>query len=148
MSHEVVASQGGYSTLDDLVAVLMLLNGEHLRPGLGPLHLSERVHAIEGEDYYPHATLPGVYVIHDNWNRLIYIGKASKGATIGIRLHHHFHELKHGGKGPEWNKAQWARSIPVPRSHAFEAPAIEEYLLCRLRTKANRIAGAGPAASE
>ena len=129
------------STIDDLAAALMEFNGRVARPGIGPLWLSEpcRLDQPWEEEYWPYATLPGVYVVYDGHNRLVYIGKASLDATLGARLGAHFSKGSDGlAKGPQgWEGAKHVRTIPVPRVHAFEAPAIEEYLLGRLTTKMN-----------
>lgn len=137
----VTSAPDGYSTLDDLMAVLMEFNGQLPRPGLGPLVLSHEVSLTSKDEYWPHATLPGVYVMYTVKHRLVYIGKASLGSTMGVRLHSHLQKVNAANAEPQWRDAAFARSIPLPRAHAFEAAAIEEYMLGRLRTTANIISG-------
>jgi len=116
----------------------MEFNGSYPRPGLGPLTLSERLRFDEPteetkDEYWPHATLPGVYVIYDYKHRLLYIGKASLSSTLGIRI------AKHHKDRTQWSKygRLFVRTIPLPRTRAFEAPALEEFLLSRLDTISN-----------
>jgi hypothetical protein len=128
-------------TIDDLAEALMLFNGRMLRPGMGPLFLSERCDLDGGwsDEYWPYATLPGVYVVYSETNKLVYIGKASCSSNLGARLGAHFKKAPDGTAiRPEgWGEAKYVRTVPVPRRFTFEAPAIEEYLLGKVKTTCN-----------
>jgi len=130
------------NTIHHLAAALMVFNGILQRPGIGPLYLSEAYDLDKAypETYWPFANLPGVYIIYARDLTLIYIGKASMSATLGTRLGSHFKNSPDGSviRPPGWGAAKFVQTVPLPRDHAFEAPAIEEYLLRELRTAENK----------
>ncbi len=135
------------TTIDALTGALMEFNGRYARPGIGPLYLSEPCGLDEhwSEEYWPYSTLPGVYVVYDDHNKLIYIGKASLDATLGSRLGAHFSRSSDGSAEPPpgWKGAKYVRTIPLPHEHAFEAPAIEEFLITRLEARENKLGQPG-----
>ena len=130
-------------TIDALAEALMLFNGRMLRPGMGPLFLSERCDLDGGwsNEYWPYSTLPGVYVVYSETNKLVYIGKTSCSSNLGARLGAHFKKGPGGTAArPEgWDEAKYVRTIPVPHEFAFEAPAIEEYFLGIVKTTSNKL---------
>jgi excinuclease UvrABC nuclease subunit len=71
-------------------------------------------------------------VIYAENGDVIYVGKASLGASLGSRLAVHERD-----KHPKWEGARLVQMIEV--SEAFEAPSLEEYMLGRLATRLNRI---------
>jgi hypothetical protein len=95
-------------------------------------------------DNYPFATNKGVYVILDDFLNVLYIGKASMNVNIGTRLGKHFcydDDKKHC-KTVEVNWSVQPRYVIIISCHdslAFEAPALEEYLLGTVDTSDNTI---------
>lgn len=84
---------------------------------------------------YPDADEPGVYFICDEHMHLLYIGKASWNNSVGARLGSYF------GYNPDSSCKvihNWTRPprhvgvLPMNRDSAFEAAALEEYLITRL----------------
>ncbi|WP_147383573.1 hypothetical protein [Nitrosomonas supralitoralis] len=72
------------------------------------------------------------------------VGKASCGRTIGHRLGDYFRwGDKVLGKGVAKNDTfkdvRYIATIAVPKDRAFEAPAIEEFLLRRLESPLNSL---------
>lgn len=122
-------------TFEMLIQHLERFNNDYPRPGLDRLELSDAVRVDDRESSWPHCTKPGVYVLFNN-SEVVYIGKASCNTNLGYRLGAHFYT---DGRP----KADWAtgvthvRTIPVEAEHAFEAPAIEEYLIQRLNPPLN-----------
>lgn len=83
-------------------------------------------------DTFPFAARQGVYLISDENERVLYVGKASLNQTLGIRLSSYF---KYGPDqschiNDKWSKdPRYLITIAVPVDMAFEAPAVEEYLI-------------------
>jgi hypothetical protein len=130
--------------LKELKAVLDEFNKNYPRPNMPELEISE-VYDLDTDwtNSYPNASLPGIYVIFDEEGCLLYIGKASRKNVIGRRLSAYFGHDDKGGwklhKPDEWKsygKLKYIITIPLPVDRAFEAPAIEEYLITRLKPKA------------
>lgn len=115
---------------------------QYRRPGLPALELSG-VYALFPEEElpdfveyrwnedYPNAARKGVYLIFGRSGRVLYIGKASLGASIGGRLGTYF-----AGKNEcrllstDWTeRPTYIATIAVPQGMSFEAAALEEYLI-------------------
>jgi len=92
-------------------------------------------------DPYPNADRQGVYLIFGSTGVLLYVGKASMGATIGGRLGTHF-----AGKNEcrllstDWTeRPAYVATIAVPRGMGFEAAALEEFLIRSLAPRDNSL---------
>jgi hypothetical protein len=91
---------------------------------------------------YPNSDLPGVYLLFDEAGVLLYIGKASCNECIGSRLGKHFgySEDRQSGvaKCEEFKSVRYIVTVGIQeKGRAFEAPAIEEYLIGTLRPRIN-----------
>jgi excinuclease UvrABC nuclease subunit len=92
------------------------------------------------------AEYPGCYFLFDKDHRLLYIGKASMGSSMGARVASHFWWDKPAGElratKVHWlaseKPAKWLRTVVVKK--AWEAPSLEEYLITKLQPPLN-IAG-------
>lgn len=86
---------------------------------------------------YPNAAAQGVYALFAADLELLYVGKASMSNTLGNRLGNYFAYSKDRTcklLRDYWNKRpQYLVTVAVPEGMAFEAPAVEEYLVCTLR---------------
>jgi len=86
---------------------------------------------------YPYADRAGVYLICDKDERVLYVGKASLTSTLGARLGHYFRYAPDGvscclNKEHEWSKVpRYLVTVAVPCDMAFEAPALEEFLITK-----------------
>ena len=83
----------------------------------------------------PYADRPGVYLIMDDKDNVLYIGKSS--VAIGIC---------YDGEGncrvrnPYWSTSpKYIVAIAVPFDSAFECAALEEFLLANVQTTDNSI---------
>lgn len=121
-------------------------------PGLPPLELKgmyalfpeegamDSVESQWGEPY-PNADRMGVYLVFGQTGTLIYVGKASLGTTIGGRLGTYFA----GKKECRLLTTDWAErpayiaTIAVPPDSSFEAAALAEYIIERLRPVDNEL---------
>lgn len=90
-------------------------------------------------EYPPQFGKPGVYLVFSEERLLTYVGKASLSSTISGRLGAYFSyekdrvtcKIKH-----KWvNEPKFVIAVAMPEGHAFEAPALEEYLITRYRTE-------------
>jgi hypothetical protein len=106
---------------------------------------------LEQDELYflPSADLPGVYLFFDSNGKILYIGKASNKQYLAHRLKLYL-ILKGDRKGficrsdsRLQHLFRFVITIPVPRDQAFEAAAIEEYLIGRLQPPLNRIGNPG-----
>jgi hypothetical protein len=91
---------------------------------------------------WPCAGDPGVYLIFDCDMSLLYVGKASLNHTLGGRLSSYFQYARDGSRGCEvlgtWSaRPVFVVTIAVDSDKAFEAPALEEYLIGELQPPDN-----------
>lgn len=86
-------------------------------------------------DPYPNADGMGVYLIFGQTGTLLNVGKASLGTTIGGRLGTYFAGKKECRLlTTDWEeRPAYVASIAVPQDSSFEAAALAEYLVQRLR---------------
>lgn len=118
-------------TLDDLRSCLAELNDRFPRPGMAALSVSELCYVRDPAAPWPHAGNPGVYALFNDNRELLYLGKASCNSDLGYRLRAHFD--KTGAAKASWfESVRHLATIPVPTDRAFEAPAVEEFLIARL----------------
>ncbi len=127
-----------FSTYIDLEKAITDFNKNHKRPH-GDIYLTE-LRDISKEDHasWPSNENPGVYVFLDSHKNITYIGKASFDNCIGGRLNSRF-DTKWNSKKPESEGCNYITTIALPKELAFEAPAIEEFLLKELTTRSNRV---------
>lgn len=88
-------------------------------------------------DYTQQFYTQGVYLVFTKDRLLTYVGKASLSSTISGRLDTYFSyekdrvtcKVKH-----TWiNRPEYVIAVAMPEGHAFEAPALEEYLITRYK---------------
>jgi len=128
------------SKLTDVIEAISLLNNEYPRPGIpDPLQLSQEFRIPE--DYekksFPFASYPGVYLFFDENETLLYIGKASSG--LGQRIGNEYIGRSGVLKTNKISGAKVLRTIKLPKEHHFEAPAIEEFLIYKLKPTRNSV---------
>jgi hypothetical protein len=94
---------------------------------------------------FPNADRKGVYLIFSRTGMLLYVGKASMGASIGGRLGTYF-----AGKNEcrllftDWTeRPTYIATIAVPQGLGFEAAALEEYLIKNLKPCDNNLGISG-----
>jgi len=93
----------------------------------------------EWPNSWPSGNLPGVYAFLDTNENPLYIGKASSGRNLKIRLSGYFKNRQ--GQCIKSKKAEDTRYVgllPLPVTHGFEAPAIEEYLITFCSERPNK----------
>jgi excinuclease UvrABC nuclease subunit len=86
-----------------------------------------------------------VYIVLDASLFVLYVGKASMGSCIGKRLGSYF--VNDGGRCRivHHHEAAWTEeprfvvTVAVPSKMAFEAAALEEYLIGALDPPCNRV---------
>lgn len=126
------------STISDLELIVKIFNIKHRRPH-GDISLTELLDiSLEKHASWPSNESAGVYVFLDSNKNIIYIGKASFGNCIGGRLNSRF-DTRWNPKKPESEGCQYITTIALPEEAAFEAAAIEEFLLKNLSTRSNKI---------
>lgn len=89
-------------------------------------------HTHESWQRAPCSAKAGCYALYAEDGRLIYIGKASLGASIGSRLRVHLDPIRH--EVPEGHR--WTGRPPrfvhiIEVIEPFEAPSLEEYVQSR-----------------
>jgi len=126
------------STYINLESAITEFNNNHQRPH-GDISLTE-LRDISKEEHasWPSNESPGVYIFLDSSKNITYIGKASFNNCIGGRLNSRFN-TKWTPKKPESEGCVYITTIALPKELAFEAPAIEEYLLKKLTTRSNKV---------
>lgn len=132
-------------TIEDLKWCLEELNKQFPRPGMHPLFVSEFCDIKDTAAPWPHAEKLGVYALFDDSLELLYLGKASCNSGLGYRVRAHFDKTG-GSKAPKFEKVRYLATIPVPTDRAFEAPAVEEFLIARLNPSLCAIARSEPIA--
>jgi excinuclease UvrABC nuclease subunit len=130
------------ATLNDLKREVNKLNHNFPRPGIPHLSVSTLFDLrTQYSQKWPNAEFPGVYILFDKNKEVLLIGKASCSRTLGDRLGEKLRwKDKKIGKGGHLNNPdiRYLATIRVPIDNAFEAPAIEEYLLKKLRPSLNK----------
>lgn len=135
-------------TLRDVLEALNHYKAHFRRDGLLPLEFSglqalfpELESAPEVTSKWPEAwpfgSRQGVYFVFGSQIRLLYIGKASMRHPVGARLSCWF-KYDRPGSGCKVVHSGWSELprfvavLAVPDGMAFEAPALEEFLIERL----------------
>ena len=95
-------------------------------------------------DDWPFVESPGVYFVFDADMQVLYIGKASMNSWFGNRLHTYFRS-GNDKKCVVQNLDSWKGDprfmavIPMEAEYRFEAPALEEYLITKLKPVDNKV---------
>ena len=98
-------------------------------------------------DPWPGGEFAGVYLVIAADHSMVYVGKASMNSAIAVRLSSHFVfddqrncRIKHP---QSWKgEPRYVATVAMKHEYRFEAPALEEYLIAKLRTTDNK-AGSG-----
>ena len=142
-------TNGSHTSLVDIIEVLNHYKAHFRRESLPPLKPISGLYALFPElesapevtakwpDAWPDGGFQGVYFVFGTQLRLLYIGKASMRHQIGARLSFWFKyarpdrscKVVHTG----WSEQpRFVATLAVPDGMAFEAPALEEFLIERL----------------
>lgn len=132
------------ANFQELQLALEEFNRDFPRPNMAELVLSEEYSILKDfRNSYPGASHPGVYALFDVSGELLRLGKASCNSTLGARLSAYFkwHDVDYIGvnKQEGFENAIIIRTIKVPIERAFEAPALEEFLIAKLSPKFNTL---------
>jgi excinuclease UvrABC nuclease subunit len=128
-----------------LQAAIEELNEKHPRPGIPPLTLSP-IYDLKAHwpNQYPCSDQAGVYIALDESKNVVYVGKASLSNVIGKRIGTRIWR----GMDPatyavvaDWQdvSVRFIAAIGLDSEHAFEAAAIEEFLIGRLQPPLNAL---------
>jgi excinuclease UvrABC nuclease subunit len=99
-------------------------------PSLPPFTIQAYTH--ESWRQAPCRAKAGCYALYAEGQRLIYIGKASHGASIGTRLGVHLDKIRNGvSKDHRWFEREPRFVDIIEVVEPFEAPSLEEYLQSR-----------------
>ena len=141
-------AKSDHKNLTDVLNALDYYKGHFRRENLPPFELSglqalfptlESAPEVTSKwpEAWPFGWRQGVYFIFGSQVRLLYIGKASMRHQIGARLSTYFRyaqpdrscKVVHAG----WSEQpRFIATLAVPAGMAFEAPALEEFLIERL----------------
>lgn len=130
------------SQIEDVILAIDEMNARFPRPGLvlkvvGPYDLKSSF-----RHPYPNVGLAGVYVLTSADGTVLRIGKASCSRKLDERLADYFRrDIEPGvgiAKNAIFNDVRYVNTIGVPLDRAFEAPAIEEFLLRRIQAPLNK----------
>ncbi len=118
-------------TFADLSSAVDELNTRFPRPEMDHLKISDLCDVKDASASWPNPANPGVYAMLNEHRELIYLGKASCNTSLGMRLGAHFYKTG-APKNAKFEGIRYVVTIPVPDDRAFEAPAVEEFLIGRL----------------
>jgi hypothetical protein len=129
--------------LSDLHKAIDIFNEEYPRPGIKPIGLSERYDIRKDflNRSYPNSDFPGVYILFDENMNILRIGKASCDRALGSRLSDYFEygpDKEGVAKDSDYKVVRYLMTIGLSKDRAFEAPAIEEYLIGKLDSDLNK----------
>lgn len=134
-------------TKKDLECFIHEMNEKHPR-SCGEISLREKDFHIydDWHEEWPDNKHPGVYVFLNKKDEVLYVGKVSNNSCFGARLQAYlgYHpddrnkpEIKHNAlKDAGFLKIQ---TIALEKEFAFEAPAIEEFLIAKLNPPINTV---------
>lgn len=93
-------------------------------------------------DTWPHIGRAGVYALFGEELQTVYVGKASLRNTLESRLGSYFGHEKIDGTCRFYHSWKFAPrylvTVAVPEESRFEAPALEEFLIEKLRPTDNK----------
>lgn len=125
------------TTYSDLKKFIESFNAEFPRPNLN-LTLGE-LSPVVTDQMWQNADKPGLYFLFDQTQKLLYIGKASFGSNIGVRIGERFSSKDCSCIDPRFEAVTCLATIALPRDRAFEAPSIEEFLISHIKPQLNTI---------
>ena len=127
------------ATFKDVLHWLDEFNRNYPRPRMEPISLSP-LFDMKGEPsaVWPSADKPGVYCLFNESQELLKVGKASCNRQLGHRLRDYV-DTRGNPKDEYFKDVRYVATIGVPIERAFEAPAIEEFLIARLDPPLNSI---------
>lgn len=130
--------------IEELKVVLDEFNSIYPRPNMDKLELSQSFDIRKDfETFYPGTGFPGVYIISKENGEILRIGKSSCNSSLDKRLSTYYKWSKTENIGVAryagYSDAFIINTIIVPKNRAFEAPAIEEYLIGELNPPFNTV---------
>lgn len=120
---------------NELKEVIDQFNRELPRPNL-TLVLGE-LSPIKTKQMWQNADKAGIYFLFDQNENLQYIGKASFGSNIGVRIGTRFSSKDCRCFDSKFEIITQVATIALPDDRVFEVPSIEEYLIGNLRPPLN-----------
>lgn len=124
-------------TYSDLKGAIDKFNAAFPRPNL--LIALEDLSPIVTKEMWQNADKPGLYFLFDENLTLQYIGKASFGSNIGVRIGERFSSKDCRCMNPKFETVKFLATIALPRDRAFEASSIEEFLIVQIKSPLNLI---------
>ena len=135
--------------LDEVLKLVRLYEVKYRHPNLTRFLVSNKYDLFPEKENmencwpqcYPYADRPGVYLIMDDNENVLYVGKSS--VAIGGRLGSYFcydGERKCWVRSPYWSTSpKYIVAIVVPVDSAFECAALEEFLFANVQTTDNSV---------
>lgn len=131
------------AALSELRTAIDKFNQQFPRPGMKQCEVSASYDLpSDWPKTWPSSDHAGVYVLLNQEEEVLYVGKASFNRSLGSRLGDYFcyGENREASIKQERLKDQGVRyvvTIGVEHGHEFEAGAIEEYLIHELQPRLN-----------
>jgi len=125
------------ATYSDLKEAIDKFNADFPRPDLKII--LEELSPIVTKQMWQNADKPGLYFLFDQDQTLQYIGKASFGSNIGVRIGERFSTKDYRCLVPKFEAVNLLTTIALPRDRAFEASAIEEFLIADMKPPLNTV---------
>ena len=135
--------------LDEVLKLVRLYEEKYRHPNLTPFLVSSKYDLFpENENMencwpqcYPYVDRPGVYLITNDKDNVLYIGKSSIAICGSLGSYFCYDgERKCRVRSPYWSTSpKYIVSIAVPFDSAFEWAALEEFLLANVRTTDNSV---------
>jgi len=91
---------------------------------------------------WPHLNDAGIYAFISENLEILYIGKASNNNGLGYRIDSYvsYDKNRDCKLNDQWKgEPRFVFIFAVPSDSRFEAPALEEYLISKIRTRNNKI---------
>ena len=139
------------ATIRGVIRSIGFYSKKYRHPGSPPFCISKKYDLFppknsDGKgwnDYWPYTSRQGVYLICDKNKQVLYCGKVSFTNTLGGRLSDHFQPGSDGKcyiiDPDRWSKKpRYVVTVAMPRGRAFEAPALEEYLITKYKFPDNK----------
>ena len=120
--------------LDDIKKLVIEYESKYRNPSLEPFIFIEKFNLVtENPKCPPIAAKKGVYAIFNKDDEIIYLGKSSaQKKAIWHRINDHIYSAK---KSAWFSEPRYFCGWAVPDESFFEASALEEFLIFKLRNK-------------